>query len=254
MIQQIGRECVFDVETTGNIPQEDRICEIGIVELMNGFETGKTFHRYVNPRYPMNEQAYEVHKLSADFLAEFEPFSAVLDDMLYFLGNDPIIAHNGNSFDFVMLNLELERCKRPPITNPTVDTIVHARRKFPGSRVGLDALCDRFGVDRKVRTKHGAIVDCELLARVYNHLMGRDDLLYALQEAGGPQRYDTVVHDDLRRCATQEWFAQKNPSLASEPLLATEDELRVHREFVGKMGDSVWSRLEAPAGPEGADA
>lgn len=251
MTQQIGRECVLDVETTGNDPKEDRIVEIGVVELVNGYETGRTFQRYVDPMHPIHEEAEKVHGLNADFLSEFDPFQGVVDDFLVFVGDAPIVAHNGNTFDFIVLNCEMRRCGRQPMPNPTVDTIVHARRRFPGSRVGLDALCDRFGVDRRTRTNHGALLDSQLLARVYNHLLGRDDLLYALQQGGGPQRFDTVVHDDLVRCAAQRWFAREQPDQASRPRLATEEELRVHREFVAKMGDnSVWAKLEAPEDPE----
>lgn len=167
------REIIFDTETTGLDPKTgDRMVEIGCVEMVGRVETGRTFHAYFNPERDMPAEAEKVHGLSAAFLATKPRFAETVDDLLAFLGDAPLVAHNAG-FDFGFLNSELERCGRAPIDLARmVDTVAIARRKHPGAKLSLDALCTRYGIDRSHRVKHGALLDAELLAQVYVELTG----------------------------------------------------------------------------------
>jgi DNA polymerase-3 subunit epsilon len=167
------REIVFDTETTGlSFPGGDRLVEIGCVELFNRVETGRVFHAYFNPGRPMPAEAQAVHGLSDAFLADKPGFHAGVDELLDFLGDSPLIAHNA-SFDFGFLNGELGLCKRPPIVmDRMVDTLLIARSRHPGAKHTLDALCVRFGIDRSRRVLHGALLDAQLLSQVYVELLG----------------------------------------------------------------------------------
>ena len=167
------REIVFDTETTGLSPQNgDRLVEIGCVELYNRVETGRTFHSYFNPGRPMPTDAELVHGLSDRFLSDKPVFEEVCEDLLEFIGESPLVAHNA-AFDFGFINNELGACGRPTVCQSRmVDTLNIARQKFPGAKHSLDALCTRFGVDRSLRIKHGALIDAQLLAQVYVELTG----------------------------------------------------------------------------------
>lgn len=167
------REIVFDTETTGLDPnQGHRLVEIGCIELVNRFPTGQTFHRYLNPERDMPAEAFAVHGLSYDFLKSQPLFASIAVDLLAFVGDAPLIAHNA-SFDLGFLNAELERLKQAAIPRDRlVDTLLLARRKYPGTSNRLDDLCTRFGIDNSRRTKHGALLDAELLAEVYIELIG----------------------------------------------------------------------------------
>jgi DNA polymerase-3 subunit epsilon len=178
------REIVFDTETTGLDPyQGDRLVEIGCVELLNGFPTGQSFHRYLNPERDMPEGAFKVHGLSREFLLDKPLFAEVCDDFLAFVGDAPLIAHNA-MFDLGFINAELERCKKAAIARERlVDTLMLARRRYPGGSNKLDDLCDRYGIDLSRRTKHGALLDAELLAEVYVELTGKRQARLGLIEA-----------------------------------------------------------------------
>jgi DNA polymerase-3 subunit epsilon len=167
------REIVFDTETTGLDPfTGDRLVEIGCIELVNGFLTGQTFHRYLNPQRDMPDGAFQVHGLSAEFLKDKPLFADVCEEFLAFVGDAPLIAHNA-MFDFGFVNAELDRCKRALIARERiVDTLMLARRKHSAGPYSLDALCQRYGVDSSRRTKHGALLDAEILAEVYLELTG----------------------------------------------------------------------------------
>ena len=166
------REIVLDVETTGLDPGDGhRIVEIACVELVHHVPTGRSFHRYVNPERDMPADALAVHGLTAEFLARQPPFAAGLDELLVFIGSDPLVIHNAE-FDLAFLNAELARLQREPITSGYVDTLTMARRRFPGSPASLDALCRRFDIDLSGRVEHGAEIDCSLLAAVYLELLG----------------------------------------------------------------------------------
>jgi len=167
------REIVLDTETTGLDPlRGDRLVEIGCIEIFNRMPTGQTFHRHLNPEREMSAEAYAVHGLSSEFLADKPLFAHVVAEFLEFIGDAPLVIHNA-SFDFAFLNAELERIKRPPIARERlVDTLLLARRKHPGVSNRLDDLCSRYAIDNSRRTKHGALLDAELLAEVYIDLIG----------------------------------------------------------------------------------
>jgi len=166
------REIVFDTETTGLDPvQGDRLVEIGCIELFNRFPTGKTFHRHINPERDMPQEAFAVHGLSSEFLSRKPRFAAIADALLDFIGDSALVAHNA-TFDLNFLNAELARIERATISSSRlVDTLLLARRKFPGVSNRLDDLCVRFGIDNSRRTRHGALLDAELLAEVYLELV-----------------------------------------------------------------------------------
>jgi len=166
------REVVFDTETTGLDPfQGHRLVEIGCIELVNRFPTGQTFHHYLNPERDVPSEAFAVHGLSLDFLKSKPVFANIAVDLLAFIGDAALIAHNA-AFDLGFLNAELERVKQAPIPRDRlVDTLLLARRKYPGGSNRLDDLCVRFGIDNGRRTKHGALLDAELLAEVYVELV-----------------------------------------------------------------------------------
>ena len=166
------REIVFDTETTGLDPyQGHRLVEIGCIELVNRFPTGRTFHRYLNPERDMPQEAFAVHGLSVDFLKPQPLFASIVEELLAFIGDAALIAHNA-TFDLSFLNAELERVKQAIIPRDRlIDTLLLARRKFPGASNRLDDLCARFGIDNSRRTKHGALLDAELLAEVYVELV-----------------------------------------------------------------------------------
>jgi DNA polymerase-3 subunit epsilon len=178
------REIVFDTETTGLDPyQGDRLVEIGCVELVNGFPTGNSFHFYLNPERDMPDAAFQVHGLSAEFLKDKPLFAEICDDFLAFVGDAPLVAHNA-MFDLGFINAELERCKKAAIQRERlVDTLMLARRRYPGGSNRLDDLCMRFSIDLSRRTKHGALLDAELLAEVYVELTGKRQARLGLIEA-----------------------------------------------------------------------
>src|SRR5215469_12718166 len=167
------REIVLDTETTGLDPlRGDRLVEIGCIEIFNRMPTGQTFHRYINPERDMPAEAFAVHGLSADFLATKPLFAEVVEEFLEFIGDAPLVIHNA-SFDISFINAELDRIKRTAIPRERlVDTLLLARRKHPGVSNRLDDLCSRDAIDNSHRTKHGALLDAELLAEVYVDLVG----------------------------------------------------------------------------------
>ena len=167
------REIVLDTETTGLDPlRGDRLVEVGCVELINRMPTGQTFHRYMNPERDMPAEAFAVHGLSTEFLASKPLFVEVVEEFLEFIGDSPLVIHNA-SFDVGFINAELDRLKLPPIPRERlVDTLLMARRKHPGVSNRLDDLCSRYSIDNSHRTKHGALLDAELLAEVYVDLIG----------------------------------------------------------------------------------
>src|ERR1700745_276344 len=167
------REILLDTETTGLDPlRGDRLVQVGCVELFNRMPTGRTFHRYMNPEREMSADAFAVHGLSTAFLADKPFFHEVVEEFLAFIGDAPLVIHNA-SFDISFINAELDRLKRPPIARERlVDTLMLARRKHPGVSTRLADLCSRYAIDNSRRTKHGALLDAELLAEVYIDLIG----------------------------------------------------------------------------------
>ncbi len=173
-MKNVLREIVFDTETTGLSPENgDRLVEIGAVELINHIPTGKTYHQYINPERSVPEEVVAVHGLTEEFLKDFPVFADVAQDFVDFVGDDGILVAHNASFDIKFVNFELKKLGKPEYEwDRVVDTLEIARQKFPGSKNNLDALCKRFNIDNSHRTKHGALLDAELLADVYLELLG----------------------------------------------------------------------------------
>ena len=232
------REIVFDTETTGLSPLTgDRLVEIGCVELFNRVETGRTFHAYFNPCRPMPTEAQMVHGLSDAFLSDKPRFHENCEDLLEFIGDSPLIAHNA-SFDFGFLNHELSLCSRPLVClTRMVDTLAIARQKHPGAKHSLDALCTRFGVDRSIRVKHGALIDAQLLAQVYVELTGGRQIGLLL----GTETKASEVHQHvsvLKRPTS-------SPFRAPRPHAPSIEELELHAAFISNIKDPIWAKLDA---------
>ena len=226
------REIVLDTETTGLDPAEGhRIVEIGAVELVNHVATGRTWHQYINPQRPMTPEAQEVHGLDDAFLSDKPPFEAVQEAFLAFIGTARLVIHNA-PFDMRFLNAELTRLGRPPLPpDRALDTLAMARARFPGAPASLDALCRRFGVDNSGREKHGALIDCFLLADVYLELIGGRQPDFGL--ASDPGRNSPGAASDWR----------PRPRPQPLPPRITQAEAEAHGAFVADLGaESIWSR------------
>jgi DNA polymerase-3 subunit epsilon len=223
------REIAFDTETTGLDPRAGhRLVEIGCVELIHGMPSGKSWHSYLNPERDMPEEAFNVHGLSVDFLQDKPRFAEVVEGFLAFVGDATLVIHNA-AFDLGFINAELDKVGRPALTNTFVDTVSVARRKFPGQRNSLDALCERFGINNAHRTKHGALLDAELLAEVYIELNGGRqrglDLAAAATAAIAQVSEGTVAASVVREARAHA------PSPA---------ELAAHESFLKKLSDPLW--------------
>jgi DNA polymerase-3 subunit epsilon len=232
------REIVFDTETTGLSPLTgDRMVEIGCVELVNKVETGRVFHAYFNPQRSMPSGAEAVHGLSDSFLSDKPLFADVAEDLLEFLEDSQLIAHNA-SFDFGFLNHELAHCGRPLVSmSRMVDTLAIARTRHPGAKHSLDALCSRFGVDRSIRVKHGALIDAQLLAQCYVELSGGRQIGLGLA--------DVITVEDK----SDDAFDTGAPIIVQirppRPHAPTEEELLAHAAFLNTLTDPIWHRLAA---------
>jgi DNA polymerase-3 subunit epsilon len=227
------REIVFDTETTGLNPLTgDRMVEIGCVEIFNRVETGRHFHAYFNPDRDMPFEAQEVHGLTNLFLSDKPRFSERVDELLDFLGDSPLVAHNAG-FDFGFLNFELEKCGRVAVSiSRMVDTLTLARSKHPGAKHSLDALCMRFGIDRSHRVKHGALLDAQLLAQVYVELTGGRQIgLGLVAEAGSVSVLQSSGPIIVR---------EPRPPRPHAPLA---EELERHRAFIAKLVNPLWERF-----------
>ncbi len=225
------REIVLDTETTGLDPvRGDRLVELGCVEIFNRMPTGQSFHRYMNPERDMPAEAFAVHGLSTEFLAAKPLFVEVVDEFLEFIGDAPLVIHNA-SFDISFINAELERIKRPPIPRERlVDTLLLARRKHPGVSNRLDDLCSRYAIDNSRRTKHGALLDAELLAEVYVDLIGARQSQLILAAEASEIRIG-VSGETPRR--------QRLVPLVSR---VTDAEREAHRAFIATLGEkAIWN-------------
>jgi DNA polymerase III subunit epsilon len=226
------REIALDTETTGLDPNSGhRIVEIGCVEMIDRISTGEVFHVYLNPERDMPEEAFKVHGLSAEFLADKPKMKEVADDFLAFVQDSPLVIHNA-AFDMKFINYELKRLGKEEIPmNRTVDTVVMARRKFPGSPANLDALCKRFDIDLSARTLHGALLDAELLATVY------------LELTGGRQSKLTLKRDESQAPAPA---AMRSEVLEIREFLPSEEELDAHRQFISSsISNSLWLKSQS---------
>jgi DNA polymerase-3 subunit epsilon len=219
------REIVLDTETTGLDPADGhRIVEIGCIELLNHVPTGRDFHRYVNPERAMDADAFAVHGITDEMLDGKPRFMEIVDELLVFLGDGRLVIHNAE-FDLRFLNHELKLAGRPPLACGYEDTLALARRRFPGAPASLDALCRRFAIDLSERDKHGALLDCRLLAAVYLELVGgREPTLDVVLDPG-------VVGSTL---------VIARPHRAARPHEPRPEELAAHRAMLDRLKDPVW--------------
>ena len=227
-MREPGREIVLDTETTGLDPKAGhRIIEIGCIELVNHIATGATYHQYVNPERDMPTEAFAVHGLSEAFLEKHPVFAEVADEFIEFIGDATLVIHNA-AFDVGFVNAELERIGHAPVPMArAVDTVQLARARFPGAQASLDALCRRFEIDASARTKHGALLDAELLALVYLELIGGRqpglELAAEAESVARPRPRDRVLRP-------------------ARPHAPTPAELEAHAEFLDKLTDPIWRR------------
>lgn len=230
------REIVLDTETTGfDADKDDRIVEIGALELINHLPTGRTFHVYINPERSMPQDAFEVHGLGDDFLRDKPKFAQIVQDFVDFVAEDARLVIHNASFDMKFLNAELRRAGFPTLPwSRALDTLALAREKFPGAPASLDALCRRFGVDNSGRELHGALLDSELLAEVYLELIGGRQPDLVLDQPGRGGTSGGQASGDDRRAARP----------APLPPRLTEAEVEAHAQFIAKLGEaSVWRRF-----------
>jgi DNA polymerase-3 subunit epsilon len=218
------REIILDTETTGLNPKDGhRIVEIGCIEIINKVKTENFFHCFVNPQRDMPVEAYNIHGISEEFLQDKPLFNEVAGEFLSFIKDANLVIHNA-SFDLKFLNHHLTSVKLPSIKNQVVDTLLLARKKFPGSPATLDALCKRFNVSLSQRTKHGALVDCELLAQVYIELVrGEQNSLFKKEKP-----LNAII----------------SPLSYKEPRIFTlsEEEQHAHEEFIKTIANNLWEK------------
>lgn len=223
------REIVFDTETTGLDPGSGhRVVEIGCVELINHLPTGRTYQVFLNPQRAMPSDAFAVHGLSDEFLSRQKLFAEIADDFLEFMGDSAVVAHNA-TFDMGFINAELRLAKRSAFRpSKVIDTVGMARRKFPGAQASLDALCRRFGIDLSERSKHGALLDAELLAEVYLELVGgRQPALTLAAKVGAGAEADLEKPGKV-------W--------PPRPHMPSVEELAAHKAFVATLQTPIWLR------------
>lgn len=225
------REIIFDTETTGLDPKSgDRLVEIGCIEMVNRVPTGATFHCYFNPDRDMPAEAERVHGISAAFLADKPRFHEKAAEFLEFIGEEAMLVAHNAGFDFGFVNAELEMCGLPPLSRDRmVDTVAMARMRHPGAKNSLDALCTRYGIDRSHRTKHGALLDAELLAQVYVELTGGRQIGLSLAA-----EVETIEITTLAVTRRERIFRPARPHAPSEA------ELAAHAAFLETMQSPLW--------------
>lgn len=225
------REIIFDTETTGLDPRSgDRLVEIGCIEMVNRIATGATYHAYFNPERDMPMEAEQVHGLSATFLSDKPLFRDRVSELLDFLGDSPLVAHNAQ-FDFGFLNHELNACGHAEVSlDRMIDTLAIARKRHPGAKHSLDALCSRYGIDRSHRVMHGALLDAELLAQVYVELTGGRQIGLELAAESAENVIETVVF--------QPKIGTFRPPRAHA---ASAEELARHKSFLETLNSPLWN-------------
>ncbi len=223
------REIVLDTETTGlSAATGDRVVEIGCVELINHIPSGRHFHVYLNPERDMPEEAFKVHGLSSEFLSSKPKFAEEAESFLDFIGDAILVIHNA-PFDIGFLNHELERLRKPSLSNPVIDTVVLARKVLPGQRVSLDSLCKTYGIDNSKRTLHGALLDSEILADVYLELIG------------GRQVGLALVASERREVDVSVGGGTAKPRNHALPSRLSAAERAAHEKLVATLGaDALW--------------
>jgi DNA polymerase-3 subunit epsilon len=226
------RQIILDTESTGLDPKQGhKLVEIGCLEIVNYIPTGRTFHTYLNPERSMPLEAFNIHGLSEEFLKDKPRFIEVAKEFLEFIEDQMLVIHNAQ-FDLKFINHELELLGKTPLhTNRTIDTLLIARQKFPGAQVNLDALCRRFKIDNSARTKHGALLDAELLAEVY------------LELCGGRQP-DLVLTNETTKTSAKHSIQVQNPSLPPRPHNPNLAELEQHKLFLKKLMNPIWNSYQ----------
>jgi DNA polymerase III subunit epsilon len=224
------REIVFDTETTGLDPAEGhKLVEIGCVELIDGMQTGRTWHQFVNPERDIPTEATRIHGITNDQVRREPVFGEVADAFLAFIADSPLVAHNAE-FDFKFLNAELRNIGREPLSsNRMVDTIKIAKRLYPGARLSLDALCSRLGIDTSARIKHGALIDSQILAEVYMEMLGGKQRGLELGSQSSEQKTVATASLDTDR-----------PFREPRPFAATQAECDAHAAFVETIKNAIW--------------
>lgn len=232
------REIIFDTETTGFDPKNgDRMVEIGCIEMIDRIETGQTFHCYYNPQRLMPKAAEEVHGLSDVFLSDKRLFKDGAVELLEFLGDANLVAHNAQ-FDFNFLNAELILCGQKPVSQfRMVDTLAIAKSKHPGAKLSLDALCSRYGIDRSHRVKHGALLDAELLTQLYIELTGGRQIgLGLVTETAVPQIGDNGSVRIVGKVERKQFIPPRKYS-------PNADELARHKSFIDGINNPIWADI-----------
>lgn len=226
MLGNALREIVIDTETTGlDLASGHRILEVACLELINCIPTGQVFQRYVNPEREVTIDAYQVHGLSIEFLAQQPKFADIADEMITFVGQSRVVIHNAE-FDLAFLNAELGRAGRPGLeVVEVIDTVALAKQVFPGAQVNLDALCRRFKIDCSARRYHGALLDCQLLAEVYIELCG-----------GRQPGLDLAA--STRVCIPHQPSAR--PRREARLHQPSEEELMAHQAIIKKLNAPIW--------------
>ncbi len=227
MSNQFNREIILDTETTGLSPEKgDRIVEIGCIELVNYNLTGNEFHKYLNPEREMSEGAFRVSGISDEFLKDKPHFKEIANDLINFIGNSKIVAHNA-PFDIGFLNNELKISNKKQIEfDSVIDTLALARKKFPGAQASLDALCKRFEIDNSKRVKHGALLDAYLLTEVYIELIG------------GKQTTLILTEDKKEKIS----LSNKKKISIDRKYYITEEEKLAHQDMLNLIQKPIWNK------------
>lgn len=227
------RSVILDTETTGLDPATgDRVLEVAAVELMNLVPTGRSFHVLIDPERDVPEEASRIHGFTRDMLVGKPKFAEILPELLAFLAEDPVIAHNA-AFDFNFLDHEFKRAGQPPIPRTRmVDTLAMAKKRFPGLPNSLDALCRRYGIDNSMRTSHNALLDVTLLAQVYLELMGGKQPGLELASHRASASNAPVLLDAAPVARTP------------RPITPSGAELEAHAAFLGKLKEPIWKSLD----------
>lgn len=224
------RQVVLDIETTGlEYKEGHKIIEIACLELSNYLPTGKIYQTFINPEKESSSSAKEKHGISDDFLKDKKLFKEIVPDFLKFVKDSTIVAHNGIVFDIPFLNYELRFNKLNIIKNPIIDTLILARKLFPGSPANLDALCRRFDIDLSVRKKHGALIDAKLLAKVYLELKGG-------------QQPNLILESKEKKEKIEEVKIIKKKILKDRKFVLSSEEIEKHKDFIKKIKSPIWNQ------------
>ena len=224
------RQVVLDIETTGlEYKEGHKIIEIACLELSNYLPTGKIYQTFINPEKESSSSAKEKHGISDDFLKDKKLFKEIVPDFLKFVKDSTIVAHNGIVFDIPFLNYELRFNKLNIIKNPVIDTLILARKLFPGSPANLDALCRRFDIDLSVRKKHGALIDAKLLAKVYLELKGG-------------QQPNLILESKEKKEKIEEVKVIKKKILKDRKFVLSSEEIEKHKDFIKKIKSPIWNQ------------